>query len=74
MGLVRHKLTKRSTTMFWLLAIGCLDPENPKGGWMRREGNKAKMGCNGSDTKWTLICDGTKWTGENNRCVGGILF
>ena len=57
-----------------LVAMGCGDPETPKGGWIDRDGNKAIFGCNGKETTWTLTCDGTQWTGSKKSCEGGNFF
>ena len=47
----------------------------PAHAWYKREGNKAVIGCEDNDKKWTVTCTGSTWKGEIGNCTesGTIL-
>lgn len=49
--------------------MGCGGLRIPTGGWVKRNGDKADIGCDGTDTQWTLHCKGNKWQGESGNCT-----
>nr|UCK81578.1 Gal-binding and CUB domains containing receptor 15 [Arenicola marina] len=54
-------------------AVGCYDPDPPKGGWMRRTSvRQAALGCAGSGTLWTLHCEGNNWKGDVGVCADAL--
>ncbi|KAK2157024.1 hypothetical protein LSH36_200g02032 [Paralvinella palmiformis] len=50
-------------------ASGCSDPEPPKHGWYKRNGNEAVIGCDSGDKEWRLTCSGTNWEGKMGTCL-----
>ncbi len=56
-----------------ILAFGCPPPPTPRGGWSRRYGSKARVGCNVTDQAWELKCVGDKWQGHWRNCTGEYL-
>lgn len=58
--------------IFYLLsATGCADPETPDGGWLRREYDRAVIGCTSTNDEWPLQCKGLQWIGHVGRCPFG---
>lgn len=54
----------------WRAVIGCADPDVTGDVWLKRQSDKAELGCHGnSDITWTLTCgkDG-QWTGDSQAC------
>ena len=54
--------------------IGCGDPEVPEGGWMKRDGNGAELGCNDRGDTWRVKCEDNLWKGNSYNCTQGELF
>ena len=46
----------------------------PKHGYFRRNGDRAEIGCNSSDEKWTLKCEGSKWVGKYKNCSSNEMI
>jgi len=54
------------------VVVGCADlttiGEEGAPHWMKRHGDLAVFGCNGSSATWQLKCDGDRWIGERGVC------
>ncbi len=60
-----------------LPVLGCADLESSPSMWFRRDRNnrrKAEVGCRGSDSAWTIRCDGNEWKGRVENCSQGKLI
>ena len=54
--------------------FGCADLKVPQGGWYKREGDVASVGCEMQDLMWTLKCEGSQWTGVVGNCSENSKF
>ena len=54
-------------------AVGCADMPTPKGGWIKRRGDRLTIACNGTGETRHLVCSGTRWIGEVRNCSSGEL-
>ena len=50
------------------LVQGCADPEPPPNAWLKRTGDRAEIGCDTTEQKWTLTCKGRLWEGNLGNC------
>ena len=55
---------------FTVSAFGCPSPPIPRGGWARRHGLKAIVGCNVTGENWELKCTDDRWQGYYRNCTG----
>jgi len=52
-----------------MAVLGCADLDSvPDGATVTRRGNTTVVRCVTSSVTWTLICDGTRWTGHSQQC------
>lgn len=64
--------TRRVSQDFFIInyeVFGCSDPVVPNNAWFKRVNNEAIVGCRHTSEKWTIICDGNKWTGDSGNCT-----
>ena len=54
-----------------IVVAGCPKLQAPTNGWIKRDGRKAVVGCNGSERSWEVTCDGKKWTDVSEECPEG---
>merc|ERR1711884_815577 len=50
-------------------AIGCPIIHAPVDGWMVPNGGEMALGCNKTNEKWYMRCDGRHWSGEMRTCT-----
>ena len=53
--------------------LGCPDIAKPAYGWVERDGNTARLGCNEDDTEWIVKCQGNMWKGKTGNCSHGEI-
>ena len=52
---------------------GCPQPNIPAGSYMTREGDRAKIICNNSDSSWFIYCKNNQWTELERKCPQGKI-
>ncbi len=64
------------TIWYWfIVAVGCVDPDPPRYGKVERVGNRAVFTCDyDSDVTWRATCQRDAWKGLTGNCTAGIRF
>lgn len=68
MILILYSYLKLDLYLF-VAAVGCADPNVPKGASYKRDKDKVSVHCNQSAETWFLYCSGNDWIGPWRNCT-----
>ena len=49
-------------------AVGCSNPVPPAESFVERQGDRALIICESTDSKWEIICNDGEWQGDVGDC------